>query len=307
MFALELGQAVRPRSDPAGDGRARCPGTLATLVATGSMLLPRDTRAALLAASAMSNPTLDLVERASGGRATERLAPALAASRDRARRGSHPFLSSAARLRGVRRGQRSRAPRAPSPARGAPPRSRGARTPPCAWRRGSGRGRRGRSRAAGAASTSPRCLRGRGRAVRAGPAADARGDGGKPAPAHRRGRGLRLGGRRRGAGQGALRRGSRVSAQPGPRRGEVLYWLGSFQEYEGDRREAVELYREARSNAGDDVALRARAEEGLASALFLLRSDLSAAADHARAAVALAEASGGCGYGDRRSQPARPR
>ena len=41
--------------------------------------------------------------------------------------------------------------------------------------------------------------------------------------------------------------------------------------------------------------LRARAEEGLASALFLLRSDLSAAPDHARAAVALAEQVGDTG------------
>ena len=32
---------------------------------------------------------------------------------------------------------------------------------------------------------------------------------------------------------------ARVTAQPGPRRGEILYWLGSIQEYEGDRRQAV--------------------------------------------------------------------
>ena len=61
-----------------------------------------------------------------------------------------------------------------------------------------------------------------------------------------------------------------------------------MQEYEGDRREAARLYREARSDAGDDVALRARIEDGLASALFLLRTDLSTAAEHARAAVELA-------------------
>jgi DNA-binding CsgD family transcriptional regulator len=85
---------------------------------------------------------------------------------------------------------------------------------------------------------------------------------------------------------------ARGVAPPGPRRGEVLYWLGTIQEYEGDRRSAVDLYREARSEAGDDVALRARIEEGLASALFLMRRDLAAAADHARVAVALAGRAG---------------
>ena len=45
-------------------------------------------------------------------------------------------------------------------------------------------------------------------------------------------------------------------------------------------------------NAADDVALRARIEEGLASALFLMRKDLPAAAEHARAAVSLADEAG---------------
>ena len=78
------------------------------------------------------------------------------------------------------------------------------------------------------------------------------------------------------------------TAPPGPRRGEVLYWLGFLEEYEGDRRRAADMYREASDNAGDDVVLRGRIEEGLASVLFLLRTDLPAAADHARAAVNLA-------------------
>ena len=85
---------------------------------------------------------------------------------------------------------------------------------------------------------------------------------------------------------------ARSTAPRGPRRGEVLYWLGSFEEYEGDRRKAADLYREARDNAGDDLVLRARIEEGLASVLFLLRTDLPAAAGHARAAVDLAREAG---------------
>jgi tetratricopeptide (TPR) repeat protein len=82
------------------------------------------------------------------------------------------------------------------------------------------------------------------------------------------------------------------TASPGRGRGEVLYWLGMIEEYEGDRREAVELYRRAGSEMGNDIALRAKIEDGLASALFLMRSDLSAAAGHARAAVSLAEQAG---------------
>ena len=190
---------------------------------------------------------------------------------------------------------------------GAPPRSGGERTPPCARRRRSGRGRRGRSRARGPAGTSPRCLRGRGRAVRAGPAADARGDGGKRC--HRRtvdGCGLRLGGRRKGPGQGALRRGSSCRRSPGPGAESSSTGSGRFRSTRETAAKAVELYREARSNAGDDVVLRARAEEGLASALFLLRSDLSAAADHARAAVALAGQAGDAGMEIAALSAARP-
>src|SRR5688500_18835499 len=74
-FALELGRAVirgAIRLEPAEP----LPGTLASVVRDRLMSLPRDTRVALLAASAVSHPTLELVERAVGGGAADRLAPA---------------------------------------------------------------------------------------------------------------------------------------------------------------------------------------------------------------------------------------
>ena len=75
-------------------------------------------------------------------------------------------------------------------------------------------------------------------------------------------------------------------------RAEALYWLGSLQEYEGDRRRAVDLFNAALLESGDDIALRARLEEGLADVLFLMRKDLPQAAQHAWTAVALAEQMG---------------
>lgn len=80
-----------------------------------------------------------------------------------------------------------------------------------------------------------------------------------------------------------------AAAPAGPRRAEVLSWLGIIEEFEGDRRLAVELFQDGLAQAGDDLALRAELEEGLADALFLLRTDLVIAAEHARAAVELAE------------------
>ena len=293
MFALELGQAVGRGAIQLETGEA-LPGTLATVVRDRLMLLPRDTRAALLAASAMSNPTLDLVERASGGRVTDRLAPALAGhviELDGERiRFAHPLLASGVYAEASGRERRALHRRLaellPDPEESARHLALGADGPAGDVAAALGQEaqrahRRGAFAAAAELSELARQLTPaemeesvHRRTVEAAVFAWEAGE---------RDRARELFGE------------ARVAAQPGPRRGELFYWLGTIQEYEGDRREAVELYREARSNAGDDVALRARAEEGLASALFLLRRDLSAAADHARAAVALAGQAGDAG------------
>ena len=44
---------------------------------------------------------------------------------------------------------------------------------------------------------------------------------------------------------------ARDTATPGHGRGEVLFWLGTIEEYEGDRREAVELYRRGQPRDGE--------------------------------------------------------
>lgn len=73
-------------------------------------------------------------------------------------------------------------------------------------------------------------------------------------------------------------------------RGEALRHLGTLQEYRGDRRRALELYRKGLVESGEDeLLLRAQLEQGVASALSLLRQELLEAADHARVGVALAE------------------
>lgn len=79
-----------------------------------------------------------------------------------------------------------------------------------------------------------------------------------------------------------------ADAPAGGRRAEVLYWLGHSHHFEGDRRVAVDLYRRALAEAGDDRLLQARLHAGLADALFLMRTELTTAAEHARSAVRLA-------------------
>jgi tetratricopeptide (TPR) repeat protein len=95
----------------------------------------------------------------------------------------------------------------------------------------------------------------------------------------------------------ALLENALAEAPPGPRRAEVRYWLGQNLTYEGDRRLAIELFRSALAEAGDDLSLRAGLEAGIADALFLMRVDLPAAAEHALSAVAYAER-----IGDRSAQ-----
>lgn len=290
LFALELGRAVQRGAIRLAPGE-RLPGTLAAAVRDRLMVLPADTRAALLAASAMSQPTLPLVERASGGRAADRLAPAheghvIELDRDRIRF-THPLLASAiyteaspAALRGL---HRRLAGLVPDPEERARHLALGADGPD--------------EEVAAELERAARRARGRGAFVSSSELAElAR----RLTPAeveqsrHRRTVDGAIFAWEAGDSEraGELLSEARVALQPGTRRAEILFWLGMLEEYEGDRREAARLYREARSDARDDVALQARIEDGLASTLFLLRTDLSRAAEHARAAVELARQAG---------------
>ena len=290
LFALELGRAVRRGAIRLEPGEL-LPGTLTAVVRDRLMLLPEETRTALLTASALSQPTLALVAAAVGGDPEPRLAPALEAHvielhNDRIRF-SHPLLASAvysgadgAERRALHRRLAELLPDLEERARHL---ALGAEGPDADVAAELERAaERAHDHGAFASASELGEL-----ARRLTPAE-------MEESRHRRTVQASVHAWEAGEGERAreLLSEARVTAQPGPRRGEILYWLGSMQEYEGDRRQAAQLYREARSDAEGDVVLMARAEEGLASVLFLLRSDLSAAADHARAAVALAEQAG---------------
>ena len=290
LFALELGRAVHRGAIRLEPGEP-LPGTLASVVRDRLLLLPGDTRAALLAASAVSQPTLELLDRAVGGGAADLLEPAIqghVVAVDRDRIGfTHPLLAS-----GIY------AEAAPAERRGLHRRLAELVTDPEEQARHLALGAEGPD--ADVAAALERA------------AQQAHDRGALPAAAELSELARRLTpaemeeSRHRRTVDGAsfaweageaerareLLDEARSTASPGPRRGEVIYWLGNMEEYAGDRRRAVELYREARANAGEDLRLRARTEEGLASALMLLRRDLPAAAEHARAAVTYAEAAG---------------
>src|SRR5215210_255840 len=97
LFALELGRAVQ-RGAIRLETVEPLPGTLASVVRDRLRLLPPDTRVALRAASALADPTLELVGQAVGGGAADRLAPAVeghVVELDREHiRFTHPLLAS---------------------------------------------------------------------------------------------------------------------------------------------------------------------------------------------------------------------
>ena len=61
-----------------------------------------------------------------------------------------------------------------------------------------------------------------------------------------------------------------ASAGPGRERAEALHWLARLDAYDHDLNHALERYRQALAEVGDDAALRSEIEEGLAFSLFLL-------------------------------------
>lgn len=79
---------------------------------------------------------------------------------------------------------------------------------------------------------------------------------------------------------------------PGAARAALLSRLGRLRHFERDIGASVGLLYEALREAGSDDALRGEIEEGLAWGLLLSRRDLTAAAEHATSAVALARARG---------------
>jgi DNA-binding CsgD family transcriptional regulator len=290
LFALELGRAVH-RGAIRLEAAEPLPGTLASLVRDRLMLLPAETQVALLAASAVSHPTLELVDRAIGGGAADRLAPAFEGNvieldRDSIRF-THPLLASgiyadaaAAERRMLHRRLAELLPNPEERARHLALGADGSDADVASALEGAAQQAHVRGAFPAAAELSELARR-----LTPAELEESR---------HRRTVDASIYAWEAGEAERAreLLSEARSRAPRGPRRAEVLHWLGSLEEYEGDRRRAAELYREARSNAGGDVRLRSRSEEGLASALLLLRRDLPAAAGHARAAVGFAEQAG---------------
>jgi len=83
-----------------------------------------------------------------------------------------------------------------------------------------------------------------------------------------------------------------VSDGTGAPRAQALVHLARLGMHAGDRRAALDLYREAQDEAGEDPVLLGQIHEGLAWCCFLTREDVPAAAEHARLAVEMADATG---------------
>ena len=285
FFALELARALERGSIRLEAGEP-LPSTLGALVQERLAVLPASTRAALLVASALSQPTLALVAEAGDGDAEQALAPALAAhviELDGERvRFAHPLLASGVygAMGSVERRalHRRLAPLVPDGEERARHLAHGAEGPDrdiaaaldLAARQAH---MRGALPAAAELSELARRLtpvedEDHGRTIQAAAYAFEAGDSS----------------RTRTLLDQALR-----AASSGPRRAEVLAWQGTVEEVEGDLHLAVELFRSGLAQGGDDLALRAQLEDWLSDALFLMRSDLEAALEHSQAAVRLAE------------------
>jgi DNA-binding CsgD family transcriptional regulator len=290
FFALELGRAVGRGAIQLEPGES-LPRRLASLVNDRIVALPEDTRAALLIASALSQPTIQLVGRTGVEEPAKQLLPALEAHvidlEDDRIRFSHPLIASGVYSMALpwdrRAVHRRLADAVPDPEERARHLALGAEGPDpdvaSALEDAAGRAHlRGALRAAAELAVQ---------AWRLTPL-DRRDD------RHRRAiqsvaHAFETGDSSR---AGALLEETLGAAPAGLPRAQALYWLGLLQEYKGDRRRAVELFRAALLESGDDVALRAKLEGGLADILFLMRKDLPQAAQHARTAVALAEQTG---------------
>jgi DNA-binding CsgD family transcriptional regulator len=286
FYALELGRAIQRGEIDLEPGES-LPGTLAALVEARVALLPPETRSALLAAAAASRPTCELVDQVIEGKSLASLQPALLADVIEIEDGrihfSHPLLASGiygaashAERRAVHRRLAARAADSEERARQLALATAGPNDEVATAldEAASGAHRRG---AAGAAAELSELARQvtpadredqlHDRTVRAGVYAFEIGE-------SERARELLT---------GAL-----GAARSGSQRGHVLHLLGEMQEYWGDRRRAVELYQLGLVESDENPPLRAQLEQGVASALFLLREQLPAAADHARLAVSLA-------------------
>lgn len=287
FYALELARAVERGSIRLAAGEP-LPASLGALVHERLEGLPAETRAALLAASALSEPTLGLVQDASGDAEGAALTPGLEAQvievEDDRIRFAHPLLASGvygAALIDERRALHLRlaelVPDAEERARHLALGADGPNPDVSAALEDAAR----RAHARGATPTAAELAE---QARRLTPAD-------LDEEIHRRT--IQAATYAFEAGDGARASALFEQALPaspaGPRRAEVLAWLGTLEEYHGDLHRGVALFREGLEHAGDDLGLRAQIEDWLGDSLFLMRTELVRALEHARSAVALAQ------------------
>ena len=272
FFALELARAVERGSIGLEAGEP-LPATLDALVHERLEGLPADTRAALLPASALSQPTLELVTGALGRDAAPALAPALEAQvvelADDRIRFAHPLLASGvygAAPIDVRRALHGRLAELVSDAE---ERARhlalavdGPDADVAAALEHAAAGARARGASAAAAEL--------GELSRRLTPRDAQAD------VHRRTVGGALYCFDAGdAGRAfELLEEARAAARDGSARAEALAALSRLHRFGGDQPLAAELAREALAEAGTDDRVRAEAAFELAATLFFLREDL---------------------------------
>jgi DNA-binding CsgD family transcriptional regulator len=291
FFALEIARAIERRGGELAPGEPLpAPEDLHELLQERLSTLPKESTTALLAAAALSQPTLPLVTAARGAYAASRLeyaAEANVVELDGERiRFTHPLLAaavySAAGPQKRRNLHRDLADVVTDPEERAHHLALATQRPSAEVAEALDEAsRRARSRGApeGAAELAEQALR-----LTPSEAED---------DALRRR--IDAAGHYFEAGDAARARNfleeALASAPRGLKRAEVLTHLGRVHSFEADLRRAAALYREALSEAGGE-AIRAEAESGLALALLRKLEDLPAAVEHARAASKLAEERG---------------
>jgi ATP/maltotriose-dependent transcriptional regulator MalT len=293
FFALELGRALRAGRLELQPGE-RLPVALEALVETRLGALSPEARRALAAAAAMAQPTVELVEAASGaGRAAldEAARAQVAHVRDGRVRFAHPLLASGAYAAidpSQRRELHARAARHASDPEE-------------------------RARHLALAATGPD---GAVASALEDAARRAEARGAPPAAAELYERAARLTPpdaerdllRRRAQGAfctfqaGDGRRARELLDEvvdalgPGPDRARALISLARVRSYDDDLRAAEQLFRQALAEAGGDDDIVAGAGENVASTLFRLRERLDEAIEHSIAAERAARAAGTTGW-----------
>ena len=292
FFALELARAFTEREAAHVPGEAPpLPRTLRELLGARLGALPAETRNALLAAAASTEPTLQLVQAATGLDAAKALGPAVATDVVSVGAGriqfAHPLLAAAAdaaaepaarrdihaRLAGLVRDLEERARHLALAAEG--PDAEVAAVLDEAARL---------ARARGAPSAAAEFLE------------EARALTPPGLESEARRRAVEAAGHYFAAGETrrarALLEEVAAALPPGPERARALLILARLRSYDDDIRAAVELFETAITEADGDPAILSLAHEGVSGNLFRLRERFAEAVEHAREAVRLAAAIG---------------